>query len=111
MVQHELEIHALYEFEGGPVGWYSKGHHPESEFRQAILKTVLRDTISDAPFSLVACAFRDIGPCEDRPVEHKWWRVVPVRDYENGGVYGSGMFYDAKPHTHGAFPVTVVYGV
>lgn len=63
----------------------SKGHHDKAAFLKAA-EEYWGEPLSgfDAP-------------------EHTWWRSVPDRT----GEYHC-MYHEAKPHTRGAFPVTVI---
>jgi hypothetical protein len=87
MKTYPLEIEELREFEGGHMGWWSKGHHDPTDF------------LSYA--SLVAGEILDV---DVRFVRHEWWRCVPI------GVAGEHftLTVAAKPGARGAFPVTVV---
>ena len=85
MKTYPLDIIELREFEGGHMGWWSKGHHNKMEF-----------LFEAAEFSNDAL-YIGIGYCR-----HEWWRCVPIP--------GERFIctVKAKPGTRGAFPVTVV---
>ena len=92
MTQHQPRLrpsrsHALdIQCGTGDLGFYSKGFHSTDEFTRA-----LRDEWD-----------RWIPP---QSVERQWWRCVPNPDQDEGG----SLFYPAKPHSPGAFPVTFTY--
>lgn len=83
---HPLEIQELREFEGGHLGWYSKGHHEATDF------------LTEASFE--ASTILDI---DVRFVRQEYWRCVPA----GRGLRGV-CTVTARPGTRGAFPVTVV---
>lgn len=87
MKTYPLDIQELDEFEGGHLGWWSKGHHDPIAFLFAVTEDM------DERFETTS----------DR-VRHEWWRCVPVP------VAGENftLTIPAKPNTRGAFPVTVV---
>ena len=82
---YPLEIQEYREFEGGHLGWYSKGHHNVNNF---VLEVELGEYTA-MPLSPDGC-------------RHEWWRCVPI-----GAGYQGALFVAAKPGTRGAFPVTV----
>lgn len=85
MKTYPLEVQELREFEGGHLGWWSKGHHNPYDFLFAI------DDEKELKVPI------------DR-VRHEWWRCMPV----NVAGEQFTLTIPAKPHTRGAFPVTVV---
>lgn len=83
---YPLEIKELCEFEGGHLGWWSKGHHDSIAFLYAVV-----EEMEDQRFGVTA-----------DQVRYEWWRCVPA---------GEGMgtlLCQAKAGARGAFPVTVV---
>lgn len=83
--EYPLEVKILNEFEGGFLGYYSKGHHDPHVFIDAI-KDFADGTIES------------VGH-----VRHEYWRCLPV-----GPGYKGVVLLNAKSHARGAFPVTVV---
>ena len=77
-------IHALDDDDD--LGWYSKGHHPESEFREALSRREYRH-LCEADES--ECHF-----------SQTYWRKVPRGD--------GSQFYESVAGKPGAFPVTVL---
>jgi len=94
------DITPLMEFEGGQMGWMVKGQHVDKElFIRALYVGLLTDEVPgyrDSARHLVKHA----NPSDH--VVHLWWRVVP----QPGS--GSGMYFDAVPHSRGAFMATVL---
>lgn len=88
MKDYDLNIQELREFEGGHLGWWSKGHQDKNEF-------VMEIVTNHDP------SIPDLGPLE-RATRHEWWRCVPVP-----GERGT-LLIKARSNTRGAFPVTVV---
>lgn len=80
---YPLDIKQLREFEGGPLGWWSKGHHEAEVFL----------------FAIVEASGKILEPAH---VRQEWWRCVPA-----GPGMGS-LLCRAQPGARGAFPVTVV---
>lgn len=97
MKEYTLEIQELREFQGGHLGWYSKGHQEKAAFKDALVRG---EHISQHN----ADYFTEDGPITDY-IRHEWWRCVPVP-----GEHFTCTF-NAKPGTRGAFPVTVVEDV
>lgn len=85
MKTYDLEIQELSEFEGGHMGWWSKGHHEATDF------------LTEASFAAGKILDIDV-----RFVRQEWWRCVPVTGER------FTCTYQAKPTARGAFPVTVV---
>jgi hypothetical protein len=85
MKTYDLRIEELHEFEGGHIGWFSKGHHEPADF------------LTEASFEAGKTLDIDV-----RFVRQEWWRCVPAA--------GEHFTYTvtAQPNTRGAFPVTVV---
>jgi len=76
--QYPIEIEST-----GDDGWFSKGHHDPAQF--------------------CADAERYWGyRFHPQDVTHEWWRCVP----DSTGEY-TYLYWPAKPHSRGAFPVTV----
>jgi hypothetical protein len=80
MKVYPLQVKELREFEGGPLGWWSKGHHEAERFLFAVAELS--------------------GKIVDAPVRLEWWRCVPAE--------GGSLLCRAKEGSRGAFPVTVV---
>lgn len=87
MKTYDLEVEELREFEGGHMGWWSKGHQDAGAF------------IAWIPEELQKIDFAS----PEQYVRHEYWRCVPVGPGEKGV-----LFVKAKPNTRGAFPVTVI---
>ncbi len=85
MKTHILEIKELREFEGGHLGWFSKGHQDPIAFLFAVVEN-----------------WDDRLEVHSSQVRHEYWRCVPV-----AGEHFT-CTHRAKPGTRGAFPVTVV---
>ena len=82
---YPLEIQELREFEGGHLGWFSKGHQDKMAFLFGVAEHA-----NDALY------------IRSEQVRHEHWRCVPVT-----GEHFT-CTHRAKPGTRGAFPVTVV---
>lgn len=83
-MKYQLRIEELREFEGGHLGYYTKGHFDTLMFAETL--------------NLLFNSF-----VKTERVRHEWWRVVPV------GEKGAGfIFHISKPGKQGSFPVTVV---
>ena len=82
--RYGLRIEELREFQGGHLGYWSKGHHDTLMFAETL--------------NLLFNSFVKIAD-----VRHVWWRLVPVGEKDMGSI-----FIEAKPGKKGAFPVTVV---
>lgn len=91
MRTYPLDVQELDEFEGGHLGWWSKGWHDKNEF-------VMEIVTNHDP------SIPDLAPLQQR-TRHEWWRCVPVGVV---GVNRGSLLVKAKPNTRGAFPVTVV---
>lgn len=87
MKTHPLAIEELSEFEGGHMGWWSKGHHEPVDF------------LTEASYEAGKILDIDV-----RYVRQEWWRCVPYGNADERWV----LTIPAKPGTRGAFPVTVV---
>lgn len=89
MKAYPLEVKVLHEFEGGPTGHFSRGHHDKGTFINAVA------TLD--PASITERLIDNL----DHYVRHEWWRCKPE---------GKGMhsWIKATPGSAGAFPVTVV---
>jgi hypothetical protein len=81
MKVYPLQVKELREFEGGPLGWWSKGHHEAGVF-------------------LAGVAELEREPLDASRVRLEWWRCVPTE--------GGSLLCRAKEGSRGAFPVTVV---
>lgn len=88
MKTYTLDIQELREYQGGHLGWFSKGHQDKNEFVMEIVTN--HDT-----------TIPDLGPLEQR-TRHEYWRCVPAGDD------GFTFTRPTSPGTRGAFPVTVV---
>ncbi len=86
MKQYDLSVQGITEFEGGGhyMEYQSKGHHDAEAFRFG-LETNWERTIFDTS-----------------KVRHEWRRCVP------SGLERQWLLIEAKPHSRGAYPVTVV---
>lgn len=84
MKTYPLSIQELREFEGGHLGYYSKGHHDAITFVDALFQD--HEVLASPGF-----------------VRHEHWRCVPVGNGEEGT-----LIVQAKAGARGAFPVTVV---
>ncbi len=85
MKNYPLSVEYLREFEGGHLGYYTKGHHDKEAFiEQIVLNWSER-------FEVPAHYAR-----------HEWWHTVP------SGEKGYYSFTRVKEGTRGAFPVTVI---
>src|ERR1051325_10995602 len=95
MKKYQLDIQELREFQGGHLGWWSKGHHDKHAFAAALVQG---EHVSqhDADY------FAEDGPITDY-IRHEWWRCVPVGNGEKGT-----LTVRARGGARGAFPVTVV---
>lgn len=84
MKTYPLEVQELREFEGGHMGWFSKGHHDATDF------------LTEASFEAGKILDIDV-----RLVRQEHWKCLPrtERGIETVTV---------KPGARGAFPVTVV---
>lgn len=83
MKTYNLEIQELREFEGGHLGWWSKGHQDKIAFLFAVTEDI-QERFEVTP----------------EQVRHEHWRCVPVG--------GGSLLVKARPNTRGSFPVTVV---
>lgn len=86
MKNYDLAIQEFREFEGGHLGWWSKGHHDPIAFLFAVTEDMEER----------------LEVTHDRVI-HCYWRCVPVGAGEKGV-----LFCNAKQDQRGAFPVTVV---
>ena len=86
-MNYTLDIQELREFEGGHLGWWSKGHHEPDDFVASIAELDWAD-----------CTVIDRSR-----IRHEHWRCVPVGPGERGS-----LFVSAKVGTRGSFPVTAV---
>lgn len=78
---YPLDIQELREFEGGHLGWYSKGFWDPKEFAMALLQD-----------------YEQLVPLVS--IRHETWRAVPIGRFT--------LVVAARPGACGAFPVTVV---
>ena len=84
--KYPLDPKVLYEFEGGPMGYWSKGHHDPKEFCKAVIEQYAPDTYIPLP----------------KGVKHEYWRNVPVPGH-------GGMILTTTPGSRrGAYPVTYI---
>jgi hypothetical protein len=97
-IEYALDIQELREFQGGHMGWWTKGHWGKDEFAAALVsgEHVSRHN---------ADYFTEDGPITDY-IRHEHWRCVPVGPGERGT-----LTVRAKAGKPGAFPVTVVEDV
>lgn len=79
-----IDIRILREFEGGPIGYYARGHHDPAAFVAAVAE------FDDAGYD-AAC------------VRLEYWRNLPAPDGSGGSIY-----VKARKPGRGAYPVTVV---
>lgn len=86
MKTYPLAVKELREFQGGHLGWWSKGHHDSLAFVAAIAALDLPHRIA----------------IDSRAIRQEWWRCVPAP-----GEHVTCTF-KAKAGARGAFPVTVV---
>lgn len=83
-----MDIRTLYEYEGGFMGYYAKGHHDADEFLEEVADYI-REFGSEA-----------VGSLDPRYVRREYWRNVPL----DGGY----TIQVAKGPGRGAYPVTVI---
>lgn len=80
---YPLAVAPMREYEGPRIGWYSRGHHQESDFLSALM------------------ADRGDRKEPDDDFQHETWKYIPD---QNGG-----YFAQVSPGTRGSFPATVLY--
>lgn len=90
-----IEVQELFEFEGGPIGWWARGHHNPAAFLVEVEWARCEIRVGFDP------VLRPEG------VRHVYWRVVPTPSPYREGAW-VGLFVDARGPGPGAFPVTVV---
>lgn len=88
-----FQVKRLYEFEGGPTGYYVKGHKNVSEFLQAVASCFPSESKDD------------LHDRVSEQVRHEHWRMVPVNDNRQ---FYSMISVKAVPGSRGSFPVTVL---
>lgn len=89
MKTYNLEIQELREFEGGHLGWWSKGHQDKIAFLFAVTEDM------DERFEATS-----------EQVRHEHWRCVPVGS--SGDATRGSLLVKAKEGTRGSFPVTAI---
>lgn len=82
---HKLEVEQIFDIDGGQLlGYYSKGHHEDEPFREAVAEW-------DEDWA-------------EEVIHRDWMRTVPL----NNGLFCTMQFFKAIPKSRGAFPVTYV---
>lgn len=96
MKHYELRIERLHAADGDhdDLGWYSKGHHQEADFRAALEESfwIRRPDGTSERFKHPS-EVEDETKCR---FVQQWWRITPHRILE------------ASPNARGAFPVTAM---
>lgn len=90
-----MDVKELFEFEGGPMGWWAKGHHEPAAFLAAVELARCEIGVGFDPVLLT------------ENVRHTYWRVVPTISPHRDNAW-VGLFIDARGPGPGAFAVTVV---
>ena len=92
---YDIKPDAMYDESGTPVALFSKGHHGDF------------DQVAERLNQEFVAHVDDVSIREGAEPRYEWWRCVPVAPWDEPP---SGHYLlSAKPHSRGAFPVTVFY--